>query len=82
MTTAHLYSQNSQMFTQMSQWIAPIDRRHLQGYAEAVSAILQSGSGCPSHGLPYLSHRDCQARSHLERLHYFLHNQSITAETF
>jgi Transposase DDE domain len=79
MTTAHLYRQ---MFTQMRQWIDPMDRRHLQGYAEAVSAILQSGSGCPSHWLPYLSHRDCHARSHLERLHYFLRNPSITAETF
>ncbi|NCR75770.1 MAG: hypothetical protein GPI92_09245 [Microcystis aeruginosa K13-06] len=30
----------------------------------------------------YLSHRDCQARSHLERLSYFVHNPKIRAETF
>jgi hypothetical protein len=54
-TTAHLYSQ---IFTQMSQWINLIERRHLQGYAEDVSAIFQSGIGCPSHWLTYLSHWD------------------------
>lgn len=51
-------------------------------YAEIVGAILQSQSGCLSHWLPYLSHRDCQARSHLERLSYFIHNRAIDAETF
>ena len=71
-----------QLFEQLSQWIKPQDKRHLQGFAEIVAAILQSQSACLSHWLPYLSHRDCQARSHLERLSYFVHNPKITAETF
>jgi len=56
-----------QLFEQLRQWIVPEDRRHLQGCAEIVGAILQSQSACLSHWLPYLSHRDCQARSHLEQ---------------
>lgn len=79
MTTPQLHRQ---LFEQLRQWIIPSDRRHLQGYAEIVGAILQSQSGCLSHWLPYLSHRDCQARSHLERLSYFIHNRAIDAETF
>ena len=75
----HLYRQ---MLTQLRQWIRPADQRHLQGYAEAVSGILQSESGCPSHWLPYLSHRECNARSHLERLHYLLRNPAIDAATY
>ena len=75
----HLYGQ---MLTQLRQWIRPQDCRHLQGYAEAVSGILQSESGCPSHWLPYLSHRGCSARSHLERLHYFLYNPAIVAAVY
>jgi len=71
-----------QLLEQLSQWIKPPDKRHLQGFAEIVAAILQSQSACLSHWLPYLSHRDCQARSHLERLSYFVHNPKITAETF
>jgi hypothetical protein len=71
-----------QLLEQLSQWIKPQDKRHLQGFAEIVAAILQSQSACLSHWLPYLSHRDCQARSHLERLSYFVHNPKITAETF
>ncbi|WP_052050097.1 hypothetical protein [Leptolyngbya sp. KIOST-1] len=31
---------------------------------------------------PYLSHRDCGARAHMERLSYFLHNQQITSERY
>ena len=76
MPSPHLYRQLSEQFRQ---WITPQDQRHLQGFSEAVSAILQSESGCPSHWLPYLSHRDCNARSHLERLHYFLQNPAINA---
>jgi Transposase DDE domain len=79
MNPPHLYLQ---LLAQFSQWIQPADRRHLQGYAELVSAILQSKSACPTHWLPYLSHRNCQARSHLERIHYFLHNSEITDTTF
>lgn len=71
-----------QLYEQLRQWIVPEDRRHLQGYAEILGAILLSQSGCLSHWLPYLGHRDCQARSHLERLSYFIHNRAITAETF
>jgi hypothetical protein len=69
-----------QLLEQLSQWIKPQDKRHLQGFAEIVAAILQSQSGCLSHWLPYLSHRGCQARSHLERLHYFVYNPKIQAE--
>jgi len=47
-----------------------------------VAAILQSHSACLSQWLPYLSHRDCQARSHMERLNYFVHNEQICAQTF
>ena len=79
MTEPHLYSQ---MFTQMRQWINLKDRRHLQGFSEAVSSILQAESGCPSHWLPYLSHRNCNARSHLQRLHDFLRNPAITAAQY
>ena len=78
MTTPQLHRQ---LFEQLRQWITPEDRRHLQGYAEIVGAILQTQSACLSHWLPYLSHRGCQARSHLERLNYFIHNPAITAET-
>lgn len=71
-----------QLETQLSQWITPKDKRHLQGFAENVAAILQSESSCLAHWLSYLSHRCCNARSHLERLSYFVHNQHITAERF
>jgi hypothetical protein len=72
-----------QMLTQLRQWIRPMDQRHLQGFADAVSGILQSESGCQSHWLLYfLSHRDCSARSHLERLNYFLRNPEIDAATY
>ena len=73
---------HTQLKTQLSQWISPQDKRHLDGFAENVAAILQSQSGCLSRWLTYLSHRSCQARSHLERLGYFVHNPKITSETF
>ena len=79
MTTPQLHRQ---LFEQLRQWITPEDRRHLQGCAEIVGAILQSQSACLRHWLPYFSHRNSQARSHLERLSYFVHNRAITAETF
>jgi hypothetical protein len=79
MQIPHLYLQLQQ---QMRQWIKPKDKRHLQGFAEAVAAILQSGSASLSHWLPYLRHRDCKARSQMERLNYFVHNPHISAETF
>jgi hypothetical protein len=79
MTAPQLYVQ---MFEQLRQWICPADRRHLQGVAEAVSGILPSESGCPSHWLPYLSHRDCHARSHLQRLHDLLLHPAIDAATY
>ena len=71
-----------QLNEQLRQWIEPQDKRHLQGFSEIVAAIWQSGRGCISHWLPYLSHRTCQARSHMARLSYFVHNPSITPETF
>lgn len=69
-----------QLYRQLSQWIRPKDQRHLRGFAENIAAILQSNSGCLSHWLSYLSHRSCAARSHMERLSYFVHNPNITAE--
>lgn len=71
-----------QLQAQLSQWICPQDQRHLQVFCENIAAILQAQSACLSHWLPYLSHRDCKARSHMERLNYFVHNPKITAETF
>jgi len=79
MPTPHLYRQ---LLEQLRQWIEPKDQRHLQGFAEVVAAILQSESACLSQWLPYLSHRDCKARSHMERLSYFVHNEHICAQTF
>jgi hypothetical protein len=79
MSTPQLYSQ---LQTQLSQWITPKDKRHLTVFCENVAAILQSESGCLSHWLKYLGHRPCKARSQMERLHYFVHNPKITAETF
>lgn len=79
MQPPHLYRQ---LIDQFRQWIVPQDQRHLQGFAEAVAAVLQSGSACLNHWLPYLSHRDCTARSHQERLSYLVHNPQISAERF
>lgn len=79
MTAPHLYRQ---LLEQLRQWIVPQDQRHLQNFAEIIAAILLSQRACLNHWLPYLSHRSCQARSHLERLSYFVHNRRITAETF
>lgn len=79
METPLLYRQ---LQDQLRQWVQPKDQRHLQGFAEILAAILQSGSACLGKWIPYLSHRDCQARAHLERLSYFLHNEQITAERF
>ena len=71
-----------QLRAQLSQWITPKDQRHLTGCAEVIAAILQSKAGCLSRWLPYLSHRRCKARAHLERLSYFVHNPAIDADTF
>lgn len=79
MQTPPLYLQ---LFAQLRQWIQPKDQRHLQGFTEILGAMLQSGSACLSRWIPFLSHRDCTARSHIERLSYFVHNRRITAETF
>jgi Transposase DDE domain len=79
MKTPQLYRE---LIDQLRQWIVPQDQRHLQGVSEAVAAILQSGSACLNKWLPFLSHRDCTARSHLERLSYLVHNSSINAQTF
>lgn len=79
METPLLYRQ---LQDQLSQWVQPKDQRHLQGFAEIVAAILQSGEACLGRWIPYLSHRDCQARAHMGRLSYFLHNQQITAACY
>ena len=77
MATPQLYSQ---LLKQLGQWIIPKDLRHLKNCAEIVAAILASESACTSHWIPYLSHRDCQARSQMERLSDFLHNPLINDE--
>ena len=78
MPVPHLYRQ---LQTQLSQWIKPKDQRHLQVFSENVAAISQAQSACLSHWLPYLRHRDCEARSHRSRLNYFVHNPKINADT-
>ena len=79
MQVALLYHQLSD---QLGQWIVPEDKRHLTGFSEIVAAILQAQSASISHWLPFLSHRDCQARSHMARLSYFVHNPRITCSLF
>lgn len=79
MSTPLLHRQLQQ---QLSQFITPKDKRHLTVFSENVAAILLSGSSCLSRWIKFLTHRNCQARSHLERLSYFVHNPNITAETF
>lgn len=69
MVTPQLYRQ---LLEQLGQWIVPKDFRHLKNCAEIVAAILESESACASHWIPYLSHRDSQAPSHMERLRPFL----------
>ena len=71
-----------QLQEKFSQLIQPNDKRHLTVFSENVAAILLSESSCLSHWISFLSHRDCQARSHLERLSYFVNNPKITPETF
>lgn len=79
METPLLYRQ---LQDQLRQWVKPKDQRHLQGFAEIIAAILQSKSACLGEWIPYLSHRCCGARAHMERLSYFVHNAQITAERF
>lgn len=79
MQLPHLYRELSEQFRQ---WMHPRDQRHLEGVSEAVAAILQSGSACLNHWLPYLSHRGCTARSHHARLNYLLTNPAVDTETF
>lgn len=79
METPLLYRQ---LQDQLRQWVKPKDQRHLQGFAEVIAAILQSRSACLGEWIPYLSHRHCSARAHMERLSYFVHNAQINAERF
>ena len=79
MSTPQLYRQ---LLSQLGQWIVPKDLRHLKNCAEIVAAILESESASLAHWIPFLSHRDCQARSHMERLSYFMHNPEIGQELF
>lgn len=46
-----------QLQDQLSQWVQPKDQRHLQGLAEIVAVVLQSGNACLGRWIPYLSHR-------------------------
>jgi hypothetical protein len=50
--------------------------------AEILAAIFLAQSGCLACWLPFLGHRDCKARVHLEHLSYFIKNAAITAERF
>lgn len=79
METPLLYRQ---LMDQLSQWVSAKDVRHLQGVSEAVGAILHSQQASPARWLPYLSHRACGARAHLERIHYLLENRHISVERF
>lgn len=79
MSTPLLYRQLQE---QLSQFIHPKDKRHLAVFSENVAAILLSGSSCLGRWIKFLSHRDCQARSHMERLSYVVNNPKITPETF
>lgn len=71
-----------QLQQKLSQFITPKNKHHLAVFSENVAAILLSGSSCLSRWIKCLSHRNGQARSHLERLIYFVNNPNITAETF
>jgi len=71
-----------QLQQQLSQFITPKDTRHLAVFSEIVAAILLSGSGCLGRWVKFLTHRECQARSHMARLSYFVNNPKITPETF
>jgi hypothetical protein len=73
---------HNQLSEQLGQWIVPEDKHHLSGFSEIVAAILQAQSASISHWHPFLSHRDCQARSHMARLSYFVHNARITSYVF
>jgi Transposase DDE domain len=79
MSTPQLHRQ---LLDQLSQWIIPKDQRHLKNCAEIAAAILQSESACLAHWIPYLTHRDCQARAQMQRLSYFIHNPAICQEIF
>ncbi len=79
MSTPQLHRQ---LLDQISQWIIPKDQRHLKNCAEIVAAILQSESACLAHWIPYLTHRNCQARAQMQRLSYFIHNPAICQEIF
>lgn len=71
-----------QLLNQLCQWISPKDQRHLTVFAEIIAAILLTQNASLGRWIPRLSHRDCSARSHMERLSYFVHNPRITAEVF
>lgn len=73
---------HTQLFEQLRQWIIPEDKRHLKVFAEIMASILLSSSACLNRWIPFLGHRDCNARSHLEQLSYFVNNPRISAETF
>ena len=63
-----------QLQDQFRQWITPKDQRHPQGFSEILAAILQSSSACLGKWIPYLGHRDCEARAHMERLTCSIHD--------
>lgn len=79
MSTPLLHRQLQEQFSQL---IVPKDKRHLDVFSENVAAILLSESGSLSHWIKFLGHRGCNARSHMERLSYFVNNPNITPELF
>ncbi len=62
-----------QLQVQLNQWICLQDQQHLQVFCENVAAILLAQSAWLIYWLPYLSHQDCQARSPMECLNYFVY---------
>ena len=68
-----------QLQAQLSQWITPKDQRHLQVLLRSSSYFASSKR--LSEPLVALSEpSQCEARSHMERLSYFVHNPKIDAE--
>lgn len=71
-----------QLLEQFCQRLRAKDKRHLENFSEMVAGIVLSKSACLTHWLPFLSHRECQARAHLARLQYFLNNPRVEVRDY
>lgn len=71
-----------QLLEQFCQGLPAKDKRHLENFSERVAGIVLSGSACLTHWIPFLSHRECQARAHLARLQYFLNNPRVDVREY